>query len=40
MGTGICQADREAKGCDRRACLLFVLAERKEVKDGENAVSF
>lgn len=23
MGTGICEADKEPKGCDRKSCLLF-----------------
>ncbi len=32
MGTGICEADMEPKGCDRRACLLFI---EKEMNGGE-----
>lgn len=24
MGTGICEADKEPKGCDRKACILFI----------------
>lgn len=27
MGTGLCEIDKEAKGCDRNCCLLF--EERK-----------
>lgn len=24
MGTGICKMDKEPKGCDRKACILFI----------------
>lgn len=24
MGMGVCEADKEPKGCDRKACFLFI----------------
>lgn len=32
-GTGICGVDGEAKGCNRRACLLF-----EENEDGQEEI--
>lgn len=30
MGTGLCAIDREPKGCNRKACLLFREKENRE----------
>lgn len=30
MGTGLCEEDREPKGCDRTGCLIFQKREAKE----------
>lgn len=35
MGTGKCRMDGEAKGCDRRACLLFRERGSTDEEEGK-----
>lgn len=33
MGTGICSADNEPKGCNHKACLLFCIDQQNDKGD-------